>query len=66
MHGPGCNGKNGLVLLAAFRTGNQLQQTFVKANSRIHVDTPFLQIQLDAGQVEFAKSLLRLWREFRD
>ncbi len=66
MHGPGCNGENGLVLLTAFRTGNQLQQTFVKANSRIHVDAPFLQVQLDAGEVEFPKSFLRPWREFRN
>jgi hypothetical protein len=66
MHGPGCNRENGLVLLAAFRTGNQLQQTFVKANGRIHIDAPFLQVQLDSGQVQLAKGFLRPWRKSRD
>ena len=59
MHGPGGNRENGLVLLGAFRAGNQLQQTFVEANRRIHIDTPFLQIQLDSGQVQLAKGLRR-------
>ena len=66
MHGPGGNRENGLVLLSTSRASNQLQQTFVKTNRRIYVDTPFLQIQFDAGQAQLAKSLPHLWREFWD
>ena len=58
MQGPRFQNDNGLMLLAVLCASNQFQQALVKADLRLHVYGPFLNVKSDARQAKLAKRLL--------